>query len=108
MKNLIDDIKRHTSRPISGYRYLKTQKYIYHLSVLNLFFESILKLIDISVKDINEIARILGVPYSVVKEAVVDMVSVNYIYASENTLGITLKGANALKTRQRIDIQKLI
>ncbi len=118
MKNLIDDIKRHTPRPISGYRYLKTQK-IYipftkitiecltrKVSVLNLFFESILKLIDISVKDINQIARILGVPYSVVKEAVVDMVSVNYIYASENTLGITSKGANALKTRQRIDIQK--
>ena len=118
MKNLIDDIKRHTPRPISGYRYLKTQK-IYipftkitiecltrKVSVLNLFFESILKLIDISVKDINEIASILGVPYSVVKEAVVDMVSVNYIYASENTLGITSKGANVLKTRQRIDIQK--
>ncbi len=118
MKNLIDDIKRHTPRPISGYRYLKTQK-IYipftkitiecltrKVSILNLFFESILKLIDISVNDINEIARILGVPYSVVKEAVVDMVGVNYIYASENTLGITTKGANALKTRQRIDIQK--
>lgn len=118
MKNLIDDIKRHTPRPISGYRYLKTQK-IYipftkitiecltrKVSILNLFFESILKLIDISVNDINEIARILGVPYSVVKEAVVDMVSVNYIYASENILGITSKGANALKTRQRIDIQK--
>lgn len=118
MKNLIDDIKQHTPRPISGYRYLKTQK-IYipftkitvecltrKVSLLNLFFESILKLIDISVKDINEIASILGVPYNVVKEAIIDMVDIDYIYASENTLGITAKGEKALNTRQRIDIQK--
>ncbi len=118
MKDLIDDIKRNTPRSISGYRYLKTQK-IYipftkitiecltrKVSVLNLFFESILKLIDISVKDVNEIARILGVSYSVVKEAVVDMVGINYIYVSENTLRITSKGATDLRTRQRIDIKK--
>lgn len=74
-------------------------------SELNLFFESILKLIDISVKDINEIAKILGVSYGVVKEAVVDMVRIDYIYVSENTLGITKKGTNALKTKQKIDIQ---
>lgn len=40
------------------------------------------------------------------KEAIIDMVSIDYIYASENTLGITTKGANALKTRQRVDIKK--
>lgn len=62
MKNLINDVKRHTPKPIPGYHYLKTQK-IYipftkvtiecltrKISELNLFFESILKLIDISVK----------------------------------------------------------
>lgn len=76
------------------------------ISELNLFFESILKLIDISVKDINEIAKILGVSNSTVKEAVIDMVSIDYIYVSENTLGITKKGENALKTKQKIDIQK--
>lgn len=118
MKNLIDDVKRHTPKSVPGYNYLKTQN-IYipfmkitvecltrKISELNLFFESILKLIDISVKDINEIAKILGVSYSVVKEAIIDMVGMDYIYASENTLGITAKGANALKTRQRVDIQK--
>lgn len=118
MKNLIDDIMRHTPKPIPGYQYLKTQ-IIYipfmkitvecltrKISELNLFFESILKLIDISVKDINDIAKILGVSYSVVKEAIVDMVGIDYIYASENTLGITDKGVNALKARQRVDIQK--
>lgn len=118
MKNLIDDVKRHTTKSVPGYHYLKTQN-IYipfmkitvecltrKISELNLFFESILKLIDISVKDINEIAKILGVSYSVVKEAIIDMVGMDYIYVSENILGITAKGANALKTRQRVDIQK--
>lgn len=119
MKNLISDVKRNTPKSIPGYYYLKTQNIyipfmkttieclIRKISELNLFFESILKLIDISVKDINEIAKILGVSYSVVKEAIIDMVSIDYIYASENTLGITLKGADALKTRQRVDIQKI-
>jgi len=118
MKNLIEDIKRHTPKSIPGYYYLKTQS-IYipfmkitvecltrKISELNLFFESILGLIELSVVDINEIADILGVSYSVVKEAIIDMVSIDYIYASENTLGITAKGTNALKTKKQIDIQK--
>ena len=118
MKHLIDDIKRHTPKSIPGYYYLKTQNiYIPFMKVtiecltrkiseLNLFFESVLKLIEISVTDINEIADILGVSYSIVKEAIIDMVSVDYIYASENNLDITAKGKAALKTRQRVDIQK--
>ena len=118
MKNLIDNVKRHTPRAIPGYTYLKTQN-IYipfmkvtiecltrRISELNLFFESILRLIDISVTDINEIATILGVKYNIVKEAVIDMVSIDYIYTSETKLGITPKGANALKTKQRVDITK--
>ena len=68
MKHLIDDIKRHTPKSIPGYYYLKTQNiYIPFMKVtiecltrkiseLNLFFESVLKLIEISVTDINEIA----------------------------------------------------
>lgn len=91
MKNLISDVKRNTPKSIPGYYYLKTQNIyipfmkttieclIRKISELNLFFESILKLIDISVKDINEIAKILGVSYSVVKEAIIDMVSIDYI-----------------------------
>lgn len=119
MKNLINDVKRNTPKSMPGYYYLKTQNIyipfmeitveclIRKISELNLFFESILKLIDISVKDINEIAKILGVSYSIVKEAIIDMVSIDFIYASENTLGITKKGVDALKTRQRVDIQKI-
>ena len=73
MKKIIDDVKRYTPKGIPGYYYLKTQKiYIPYMKItlecltkkiseLNLFFESILKLIEISVKDINVIADILGV-----------------------------------------------
>ncbi len=118
MKNLINDIRRNTPKSIQGYHYLKTYK-IYipfmritiecltrKISELNLFFESIMMLIENSIKDINEIAMILGVSYDVVKEAIIDMVDINYIYTSENVLGITPKGKKALKTRQRVDIQK--
>mgnify|MGYP000772802357 CR=1 FL=1 len=63
MKNLINDVKRNTPKSMPGYYYLKTQNIyipfmeitveclIRKISELNLFFESILKLIDISVKD---------------------------------------------------------
>lgn len=118
MKNLIDDVKHSTPKLIPGYTYIKTQNiYIPFMKVtvecltrktseLNLFFESILRLIEISVTDINEIAHILGVTYNIVKEAVIDMVGIDYIYTSETNLGITPKGAIALKTKQRVDITK--
>jgi len=118
MKNLIDDVRRHTPKLIPGYNYIKTQS-IYipfkkvtleclsrKISELNLFFESILKLIDISVKNTNEIADILGVSLSVVNEAVVDMVNIDYIFASEGVLKITEKGMKALETRKKVTIQK--
>lgn len=118
MKNLIDNVKYNTPKLIPGYTYIKTQNiYIPFMKVtvecltrkiseLNLFFESILRLIDISVTDINEIANILGVSYNIVKEAVIDMVGIDYIYTSETNLGITPKGTIALKTKQRVDITK--
>ncbi len=118
MRNLITDVKRHTLKPRPGYYHLKTTNiYIPFVKVtiecltrkiteLNLFFESILRLIEISVNDVNEIANILGVSYSVIKEAIIDMVGIDYVYASENTLSITAKGINALRTRKRVDIRK--
>ena len=118
MKKIIDDVKRYTPKAIPGYYYLKTQKiYIPYMKItlecltkkiseLNLFFESILKLIEISVKDLNVIADILGVSYDIIKEAVIDMVSIDYIYASENSLGITNKGRKVLESGERVDIKK--
>ncbi|EJU21579.1 hypothetical protein HMPREF1143_0216 [Peptoanaerobacter stomatis] len=118
MKNLIDDVKRHTSKIIPGYEYIKTQKVyipfkkitiecqIRKVSELNLFFESILRLIEISVKKIVEISEILGVSDDIIKEAVVDMVNINYVFVSEGIITITEKGKLALKTKQTIDIKK--
>lgn len=118
MKNLIDDVRRHTPKVVPGYNYVKTQN-VYipfkkvtiecltrKISELNLFFESILKLIDISVKKTGEIAEILGVSVGVVNEAIVDMVNIDYVFVSEGILTITEKGAKALETRKKIDIQK--
>ncbi len=118
MKNLIDYVKRHTSKIIPGYEYIKTQKVyiplkkitiecqIRKISELNLFFEIILKLIDISVKKIVEISEILGVSDDIIKEVVVDMVNIDYVFVSEGILTITEKGKLALKTKQKIDIKK--
>lgn len=118
MKNLIDDVKRHSPKTFPGYYYIKTQDiYIPYMKItlecltrkiseLNLFFESILKLIDISINDINDISKILGISNIIVKEAIVDMIGINYIYTSENILGLTEKGKNALESKQRVDIQK--
>ncbi|MBQ8298359.1 MAG: hypothetical protein IJX99_00535 [Clostridia bacterium] len=118
MKNLIDDVRRHTPKIMPGYNYVKTQNVYIPLkkvtiecltrkiSELNLFFESILKLIEISVKKTSEIAEILGVSIGVVNEAIVDMVNIDYVFVSEGVLTITEKGAKALETRQKIDIQK--
>jgi len=118
MKNLIDDVRRHTPKVVSGYNYIKTQS-VYipfkkvtieclsrKISELNLFFESILKLIDISVKSINEIAEILGVSTSIVNEAIIDLVNIDYVFTSEGMLTITEKGMKALETRKKVDIQK--
>lgn len=118
MKNLIEDIKHNTPKSMPGYYYLKTQDLqipfkkltieclTRKVSDLNLFFESILKLIEISVNDISEIARILGVDPGIIREAIIDMVNIDYVYASGGKLGITPKGENALKTKKRIDIRK--
>lgn len=118
MKNLIDDIKKHTPDYIADYNYIKTQK-IYipfkkiiiecltrKISELNLFFESILKLINISVNNIDEIAEILGVTIGVINEAIIDMVHIDYIFASDGILTMTAKGKKALETRKKIEIKK--
>ena len=119
MKNLIDDVRQHTPKIVSGYNYIKTQSIyipfekvtveclIRKISELNLFFESILKLIDVSVKNINDIAEILGVSTNIVNEAIVDMVNIDYVFVSEGMLTITKKGMQALETRKKVDIQKI-
>ena len=118
MRNLIENVKRNSPREIEGYIYLKTQKvYVPYqnitiecltrkISELYLFFESVLKLIEIPVKDIQDIARILGVSYDILKEVIIDLANMNYIFVSANSLGITEKGKEALKSKKRVDIIK--
>jgi len=73
---------------------------------INLFFESILKLVDINVCDIDEISKILGVNYNTIKEVVVDMIDQKYVITSENKIIMTPKGRRALETRSLVTIQK--
>lgn len=118
MKKIIEKVKSQIPKDSNGFFFRKSQcLYIPYMEIgveclirdiseINLFFETILKLIEIDVREIGEISNILGVTFDVVKEAVVDMVDGNYISVSENMLKITKKGAEALKTKQLVEIKK--
>ncbi len=118
MKKILDTIKSQIPKEINGFFCIKTQEVliphmeigieclIHDISDLNLFFETILKLVEIEVKEINSISHILGVSVDTVKEAVVDMVSSDYISVSANVLGITKKGKEVLKSKKTIEIKK--
>ncbi|MBC3899785.1 MAG: hypothetical protein CVU99_13460 [Firmicutes bacterium HGW-Firmicutes-4] len=118
MDKLIDSIKSQIPVDVDGFSCIKTQNIlipymeigieclIRNISNLNLFFETILKLIEIQVNDILEITDILGVTYDITKEAIVDMVALNFISISENKLRVTDKGKEALKTQKQIEIKK--
>lgn len=73
---------------------------------INLFFETILKLVDIGVSDIYEISVIMGVDFKLLKETIVDMIEQRYIITSENRLIMTPKGKKALEDRQLVTIRK--
>lgn len=118
MKKIIEAIIRDMPKDVTGYHLLKRQD-IYvpyreigvvcltkEISEINLFYETILKLMDIGVCDIKEVSDILGVKFNVLKEVIVDMIQNRYIYTTENKLTMTLKGKNALNTRKHITIQK--
>lgn len=118
MKKIIEKVKSQIPKDSNGFLFRKSQcLYIPYMEIgveclirdiseINLFFETILKLIEIDVREIGEISNILGVTFDVAKEAVVDMVDGNYISVSENMLKITKKGAEALKTKQLVEIKK--
>lgn len=118
MKKIIEAVIRDMPKEIKGYHLLKRQSiYVPHreigvvcltkeISEINLFYETILKLIDIGVCDIKEISDILGVEFKLLKEVIVDMIQNQYIYTTQNHLTMTLKGRNALNTRKHITIQK--
>jgi len=118
MEKILNTIKSQIPSEVNGFFCIKTQEIliphmeigieclIHDISELNLFFETILKLVEIEVKEIGSIAHILGVSFDTVKEAVVDMVSGDYISVSANILGITKKGKEVLKSKKLIEIKK--
>ncbi len=118
MQKIIEYIKAEMPEQMPGFKCIKSQEILIpymeigveclvkNITNLNLIFETILKLIDIQVNDINDISDILGVTYEFIKEAIVDMVSYDYVTVSENKLRMTKKGADALKTSKRIEIKK--
>lgn len=71
-----------------------------------MFFETILKLIDIEVSDIYEISAIMGVEFKLLKESIVDMIEQKYIITSENKLIMTPRGRKALEDRKLVTIRK--
>ena len=119
MNKLIKSVKQSLPKDIRGYKYRKKQEvYIPYAEIgiecltrneseINLFFETVLRLLNIGVKDISEIADILGITYNIIKEVVVDMIEEKYVFTSENRLTITPKGKKALETRKLVEIQKV-
>ena len=65
---------------------------------INLFFETILKLIDIEVSDVYEISSIMGVEFKLLKETIVDMIEQKYIVTSENKIVMTPRGKKDRKS----------
>lgn len=118
MKYLIEAIARDLPKEVKNYQLIKRQDiYIPYREIgvecltketadINLFYETILKFLEIGVCDINEIALIMGTEYKLLKEVVVDMIEEQYISTSQNRLFMTKRGKEALKSRKTVTIQK--
>jgi hypothetical protein len=118
MKKLIEEISNNISKDIDSHLLVKRnelfipfmeigiQCLIRSTSEINIFYETIMKLIDIDVNEINEMSALLGLEYNVIKEVVVDMVEGDYIWVSENKFSLTQKGLQTLKSRKLVEINK--
>src|SRR5699024_9471010 len=108
MKRLMSAVARNLPRELQDYYLIKRQNiYITYYEIgitcltketteLNLFFETILKLVEIEVDDVNEISEIMGIEFKLLKEAIVDMIEQQYVITSQNKLIMTQKGRKAL------------
>lgn len=118
MKHVIEAIARDIPKEIKNHQLIKRQDiYIPYREIgiecltkdtaeINLFYETILKFIDIGVCDIEEIAKIIGVEYKLLKEVIVDMIEEHYISTSQYKLVMTKRGREALLSRKLVTIQK--
>ena len=119
MNKVIEEIKSHIIPAKDGYSLIKKQDIfvpfseigieclVRNISEINLFFEMILKLVDIGVKDVYRISEILGISFDVSKEIIADIVVNDYINVSENLLKLTKKGKEILKTRKKVVLKNI-
>ena len=118
MEHIIKSIARDIPKEMKNHHLIKRQDiYVPYREIgvvcltrdtaeINLFYETILKFIDIGVCDINEISEIMGVEFKLLKEVIVDMIEEQYLATSQNQISMTQRGRKALKTRQLVTIQK--
>ena len=118
MKTLIESIVRELPKEIKNSQLIKRQDiYIPFREIgiecltkdttdISLFYEIILKFVDIGIYDINEIALIMGIEYKLIKEVVVDMIENQFISTSQNRIYMTKRGKDALESRKIVTIQK--
>lgn len=118
MKRLVEILAKSYPQELKGYHLIKKQDiYIpyYEIGInclvkevteINLFFETILKLVDIKVSDVYEISKIMGIEFKLLKEVIADMADQDYIFPSENRLIMTPRGKEALANGKLITIQK--
>ena len=118
MNTLLQKIKDEIPLSINEFSYIKDQEIyipfleigieclVRNISDINLFFETILKLVSIGIVDIPEMSDALGISYEISKEAIVDMIADDYISVAENRIKITNKGKAALQTKKQIALKK--
>lgn len=75
-------------------------------SEINLFFETILSLLEKGIADIPEICEIMGIEYNLMKEVIVDLIEEGHVVTSANKLFITPKGKLVLQKREIVVIRK--
>ena len=103
MKQLVATVVKKLPRELKNYHLIKRQNIFIpyceigiscltkEVTEINLFFETILKLIDIDVSDVHEISSIMGIEFKLLKETIVDMITQRYIITVENKLIIDRK-----------------
>lgn len=118
MRQLVEAIARKIPHELKNYHLIKRQDiYIPYCEIgitcltkevteINLFFETILKLVNIGISDVYEIATIMGVDFKLLKETIVDMIEQHYMVTTENKLLITPKGNKAMLNREQVTIRK--
>ena len=118
MKKLVSAVLKNLPRELKNFHLIKRQSiYIPYCEIgitcltkeiteINLFFETILKLIDIEVTDVYDISAVMGVEFKLLKETIVDMIEQKYIITSQNKLLMTPKGRKALQDRKQVTIRR--